>query len=548
MASIELYFIEGKSPELQRIRFSHPSLEAPILSVRGKSEGAYLGTKSFQWTPAVRALAIFFLRAKARFLSLEQPLLSGEAGSPAASLDYALSKQTSWLFEMFGWNEDGQSLAKTFILRTNPNRKRPGPVSLSLCTHAFCVDDVQIFVDEREIDDCGILEVVANQIEASWQARNRSRAKVSAEVSIKEEAELPNTSSFAPNKAKGLALSRVKQVLRAEFRQEIINGLVQTDIFDRASVNNSVLQINENPSFKGIVNKPVSLSSPVDDSLAPSERLGVADSSLWLKQMLCQDRPLKVATAVSTLAANAIFLYLKHTKGYHIELNHRYVHALEISNRILRNELREVPDICVMAMAPAASMFSLGSRLAYHPLMFFPKTSHRLIAPKGADTKHAKKGFGRYLLLQDEPSSASFYFDDLERQNFFDKKKQRLEHKEPFDALGELKSGDPELRSVMFFPYHSFNRHFNNCRYLDDGSNPAVYKEMVLLVHQSLWEEQERVRALNIAVRDAWIEIRGSRMLLEKLIGMMLDDDEYFSFLSRSAGLYHFDGVGDALG
>jgi hypothetical protein len=119
-------------------------------SVRGKTAGAFKGAGSFQWTTAVRALSLSFLSA------IENPLgihLSGHAGSLAASLDYALSKQPIWLAEMFGVDTLGNCVARRFTYRTNSERKRPGPVSLSL-NHSYLESAmIEVVVDGRQLVD-----------------------------------------------------------------------------------------------------------------------------------------------------------------------------------------------------------------------------------------------------------------------------------------------------------------------------------------------------------------------------------------------------------
>lgn len=128
-----------------------PGKDLPVLrSVRGKTSGAYKGAGSFQWTSAVKALTLLFLRA------VEDPNgihLSGYGGSLAVSLDYALSKQPVWLCEMFGTDGVGHSIARRFISRTNPERKRPGPVSLSLNQNYLAASMIEVVVDGRVVTD-----------------------------------------------------------------------------------------------------------------------------------------------------------------------------------------------------------------------------------------------------------------------------------------------------------------------------------------------------------------------------------------------------------
>jgi hypothetical protein len=98
-------------------------------SVRGKQSGAHKASGSFQWTSAVKGFALLAVRTAARF---QPAAIEGRAKSLAASLDYAISKQPVWLLEMFGVDRLGTSLIRRMILRTNPERKRPGPTTLAI--------------------------------------------------------------------------------------------------------------------------------------------------------------------------------------------------------------------------------------------------------------------------------------------------------------------------------------------------------------------------------------------------------------------------------
>ena len=125
MRELNLYFEAG---QLAEVEFCDGITNDLRRSVRGKSAGAYGGAGSFQWTSAVKGLSLLAVRAVSK---IQEPFISGSAGSLAASLDYAISKQPLWLTEMFGCDQAGVSLLRRMILRTNPERKRPGPVILS---------------------------------------------------------------------------------------------------------------------------------------------------------------------------------------------------------------------------------------------------------------------------------------------------------------------------------------------------------------------------------------------------------------------------------
>jgi hypothetical protein len=112
-------------------------------------------------------MAYLFLKAKifdedARL----EPMLSGEAKSPAASLDYALTKQPNWLVDMFGVFPSGNSQARRLFHVTNSHRKRGGPVSISLNSHVCPKEGIEVIVDGRTVESPELLRGMIETIEA----------------------------------------------------------------------------------------------------------------------------------------------------------------------------------------------------------------------------------------------------------------------------------------------------------------------------------------------------------------------------------------------
>ncbi len=136
------------SCELERTMFTgHPST-IKIMSVRGKNSGAYKNAGSFQWTPGVKALAIIFLKALPQNLqenTICMPLLEGERGSLAASLDYALDKQPAWMYSMFGTDSNGNAYLRKLILRSNSGIRRGGSVALSLNDRLLSPQSIEVY-------------------------------------------------------------------------------------------------------------------------------------------------------------------------------------------------------------------------------------------------------------------------------------------------------------------------------------------------------------------------------------------------------------------
>ncbi len=141
MRTLKLYF---EAEQLIEVKFKESDTSEERCSIRGKTGGAYRRAGSFQWTSAVRALSLLAVKAIA---TPEDALIQGEGGSLAASLDYAMSKQPEWLTDLFGCDREGVSYARRLILRTNPERKRPGPVVLALNSVYMPLSSIVVYVN-----------------------------------------------------------------------------------------------------------------------------------------------------------------------------------------------------------------------------------------------------------------------------------------------------------------------------------------------------------------------------------------------------------------
>jgi hypothetical protein len=157
MRTLAMYFELG---ELTEVIFNDGSSTDARISVRGKTGGPFRRAGSFQWTSAVKALSLLVLKTCS---NPSDGLLRGFANSLAASLDYAISKQPLWLTEMFGCDQQGISFARRLILRTNPERKRPGPVTLGINQAYLPTSQVQIFFDGKRCTQ-EMLETLCSQL------------------------------------------------------------------------------------------------------------------------------------------------------------------------------------------------------------------------------------------------------------------------------------------------------------------------------------------------------------------------------------------------
>ena len=167
MFKIRLLFCSGCTIELFRVDCSSGNMRT-LTCVRGKTAGAYRGVGTFHWSAGVRAMACLFLRAMLIDESTRmEPMLSGGAKSLAASLDYALTKQPSWMLDMFGVSSNGKTQARRLFCVTNSHRKRSEPVSVSLNLHVCPKHCVEVLLDGKSVDTPEMLRAMLETIEAN---------------------------------------------------------------------------------------------------------------------------------------------------------------------------------------------------------------------------------------------------------------------------------------------------------------------------------------------------------------------------------------------
>jgi hypothetical protein len=164
---LTLYFEGDSAVELVQTQFRRSVDTSLYICRRGKVASELTATGCFQWTSAVKALALLFVTLGLPEQSCPQRAarcISGHKGSLAASLDYALSKQPKWLQEMFGMGSYGTAYARRIILRTNAERKRPGPVTLGLNTVVLKPTNVEIFWNRERITCPDNLRVLLSRL------------------------------------------------------------------------------------------------------------------------------------------------------------------------------------------------------------------------------------------------------------------------------------------------------------------------------------------------------------------------------------------------
>ena len=121
---------------------------------------------TFRWSRAVRAMSALMVRSLLACLDgTIEPRLSGGQGSLASSLDGALSKEPVWLLDTFGRFPGGFPVSRRLFMRSNPGRKRAGPVAVSLGSRVKA-GDIAVYLDGMRIVRHGRLQALLADLES----------------------------------------------------------------------------------------------------------------------------------------------------------------------------------------------------------------------------------------------------------------------------------------------------------------------------------------------------------------------------------------------
>jgi hypothetical protein len=170
-----------------------------------------------------------------------------------------------------------------------------------------------------------------------------------------------------------------------------------------------------------------------------------------------------------------------------------------------------------------------------------PKVSARVIASGDQQQNGEAQHYGDYVFLADTASNSSFYFYELARNGVINRKDIKVLHLEADEATQALSLKDPNMRAILWFPYYYLNEVFNGCRQIHDKAHDFANKETILFYNNKFGEDPKRLKCLNIALRDAWLELKEGGKSLDKVVDLLIDDVEYLKFLKRASGLHALD-------
>jgi hypothetical protein len=170
MDCLKLHFVGRDVPSLFQTEFVFGAMRCS--AVRGKTSGAFAGQGSFHWSIAVRALSVLAIKTTLASKGYPcDPILVGEKGSLAASLDYAISKETHWLIDVFGLSEGLTPNFRRIFKRTNSGRKRSGPVAISFAKPLLHEGGVIVRWNSLDVATTGELHTLLSRVGAEELSR-----------------------------------------------------------------------------------------------------------------------------------------------------------------------------------------------------------------------------------------------------------------------------------------------------------------------------------------------------------------------------------------
>lgn len=552
MAELTLKFAGDRNGySLVESCFKHDELAKPLCCVRGGSLGA-VDQRSFRWSQAVQALCLLMLKHASGCLtkgpSLEPAAIEGAEGSLALSLDYALGKQPQWLLSMFGADKSGLCYLRRFVQRINPEHKRPGPVQVVLPQRlqGYGTEfQVQVFADDEEVHSLASLQELQRRLNLSV-TENKKEHKASTEsfthqLLLGAGNGLPtnghiNGHSNGADPGYGLFASHQGQSFLCQLLfNEAQEMLHSTELFLPHKLDLSLKRITKNSYFQKLVGRNREIPLSLEPSGYASQRIGLAADHAAVGGALRQE-PLRIVVPPVLLGAVVVLTHLRDRHHFPLELDFSFPHATAFLQSLLHGAITELPDACVLTLANTAHLIGAGKRSGFRPFILMPKERYRIVSPVAANATRPSLGEGEYAFIYDYPSSQSYYFHELQATARVQRKNVSILNIEPWETIGLLRNGSTDLRAILCFPHYAFEQVFNDCVFVD---NPADgLKETFLCCSQSLQAKPQLMSALNIAIRNAWLELLEEPPLLHNLVSGLAQDTEYLKMLTRTCGLF----------
>lgn len=461
--------------------------------MRGKNINSSSHYGNFQWSEAVKALAILCLATACK----QSAELSGYKGSLACSLDYAISKPPQWMQDLFGFDTQKNLIAKRIFLRINSEGKLQGPTTISISSAQLSEKDIEIFLGEKKL--------LKHEIEF-----------------LKERLEL----SLGGN-AKNIRQEKpFYDLLLPIFKLECASRLADSFNFNRLELQKKLKAFSLNRSAKAISGRSEEVLQQLSVSLDSNTRLGIDSCDLISSHL--KSKEIEFACTAVQGAVLAIATYLKNNQLPSLLINSRFAYATSLVNSIIAHEYE--PDFVCAGFGPAMKLLSSRPD-TYQAFMLAPDLSHRIIS---TDNK-VQTCSGEYLITAEEPNTSTFCYDSLSQQGIINSRRTEILHMEPDEIYFAFQSGERNLKSLLWFPHYQLQVNRNNASLLGPQNHTEYNQSILILAHKKFSSQPKKLQAMRIAISNAWLNLRQPEKL-DITLKAALSNTVYLSDLQRFTG------------
>lgn len=489
------------------------------------------GSGTFTWSQGVQALVQLFLEVKIASLDSRQGSILGERGSLAASLDYSVAKNGLWLADMFGVYSDGTLRARRILRRTNPERKRPGPVEIFLNTAIISPKEVIILCDGKSMETKDELVALQKLLPASTTA-----ATVAVGNSWKRTSQVL-CDKGEPSRQNREANPNQDGWLVKVLEQELSNAITSTDIFTARALRKTLSNIFEDPYLSKHLPKTGGAFLWEQSSPLPrSALLGLRQPER--SQITQQLSRLTIATPVFLSGAIGLFMYLKQKGLITVDIDYCFYRSSEILIEARGDKDRALPDGFVCSAASFPEMLKSAKKLDYVPLMLLPGVSSRVVSggPQHSEVLQPRV-CQEILVIGDQPTSGSIYAHKLARSRSIGQRPIKIRSVDARCFEDSAPPHNDEFALVLGFPTYHYHHHVNQSSFLDTPKDSENTLETILFIKQSMVLDGTAA-LLDMLIRDAWLEIQENPAALARLATLISTDSLYVKTLKRFGGFY----------
>lgn len=518
MSKLQLFFEDESLPALAETEFEWGSSAKVIRSVRGKTSGAFNNSGTFQWSPAVKALATLVVTSKLNQINSHKypPYIKGERGSLAVSLDYAISKQPLWLAEMFGCDSSGICNIRRIIRRSNPERKRAGPVILAFNTNLLSFENIQIiWVDtliKREEDLASLLHKISST--SLNEETNRNLVNDRKPIAIKS-----SNSEYEPNNLFNI------------FKIDTQKHLTSANIFSRTGFNSLLKSINQHPVIKRALGR-TALFGDKEIELSINNLLGLIENTSN-RPLNFGSEKLRIGMIPFHSTAAAIFKRFQSLNQNETELIFRWPNSTNLVSDILNFPTNNLPHIFTLNLGAAAWLIKKRSLHDFKPLMLMPGFSHTVMVPYKRVKKNSKLESGVYHFMNEIPSSSTIFFEDLKSHGILKSSKCSIQETDLQEAGECLNSGEEEMRVISPFPLQYFYSLLFKAVPINLGEVGNESGRTILFARRDVIEKTDYIQRIISALRDIWLEMATNNLTLEHSLALLLSDTSYMKSVLR---------------